>query len=273
MHPAFRFTQIAGTVVALLTFAAPLCRAQTLVGYYSFSQLGAPISDLAASPADMNQFGSPSYNQAAIPGQSFGATAALNGSSYWVTTGASKYTGLTNDFSVMAWINIPSTAGVSNHSTVIFGSEVGGGWGVGFQGQEQGATQGQPYFVSYGIASYDLGAGSPGSVVPTNTWVNLAITKSSTAGVTFYLNGVAVGTVAGATGSANPAAANNWYIGNGADLQRWFVGNIDEVRIYDGVLSQAQIQSISAVPEPSAYAVLAGLAALGIVMVRRRFAG
>jgi hypothetical protein len=270
MHPVQRLRLITGLLAMSLALVAPMAHAQTLVGYYNFNQLGSPVTDQAGSPVDMGANGSPSYNQAAIPGLSFGVTAAMNGSSYWSAASATKYTALTNDFTLMAWINVTSTVGVANHSTVIFGSDAGSGWAFGFYGQEQGPTQGQPYYVDFGIASYDLGAGSSASLLPTGTWVNLAVTKSSTAGVTFYLNGQMVGTVAGATGAAAPSVNSNWYIGNGADLARQFVGGIDELRIYDGVLSQGQIQSISAVPEPSTCAVLAGMGALGIVIARRR---
>lgn len=274
MHSALRFSLMTCLLATSVVLVAPRAHAQTLVGYYNFNQTGSPITDQASVAADMAAVGSPSYNQSAIPGQSFGATASLNGSSYWSTSGsgALEYTTLTNDFSVMAWINIPSTVGVANHSTVIFGTNAGNGWAIGFQGLEQGATQGQPYYVNYGIAAFDLGAASSASLLPTNTWVNLAITKSSTAGLTFYLNGQVVGNIAGATGAATQSATNNWYIGNGGDLARQFVGSIDELRIYNGVLNQAQIQSISAVPEPSTYAALAGLTALGLVIARRRSA-
>jgi hypothetical protein len=218
----------------------------------------------------MGPGGTPSYNQAAIPGQSFGATASLDGSSFWTAT-ASKYSALTNDMTVMAWINPASITGTSSgHSTVIFGTTVGaGGWGFGFYGTEQGAgAEGRPYFVNYGVASYDLGPGF--TQIAAGSWVNLAVTKSSTTGVSFFINGTLIGTLSSATASGFGPASDNWYIGNGADLARNFVGGIDELRIYDGVLSQSQIQSISAIPEPSTYAALVGFTALGLAAWSRR---
>ncbi len=259
-------------VLALITASiAPLC-AQTLVGHYNFNQSSAPLTDQASSPADAFNVGSPGYNQPAIPGESFGATGSMNGSSYWGISSGAKYSSLVNDFTVMAWIKPTNINGVINHSTVIFGSSNSGnvGWAFGFQGAEQGATVGQPYYVNYGINVYDLGAGSTASLLANNTWVHVAITKSSTTGVSFYINGTLVGSVAGATESANSAGANNWFIGNGADLARQFVGGIDEVRIYNGVLDQTQIQGISAIPEPSTYAAIFGACALGVAVWRRR---
>lgn len=256
---------------AVLVFGLTIGQGQTLVGYYNFNQSSSPIVDQAGTPVNMAQNGSPSYNQSAIPGQSFGATASLNGSSYWFASGATEYSNLTNDLTVMAWINPASIIGASNgHSTVIFGTTTGGGgWGFGFFGTEQGAgAEGRPYFVNYGIASYDLGPGF--AQIAAGSWVNLAITKSSTAGVSIFINGSLIGTISSGTAGASAPASNDWYIGNGADLSRNFVGGIDELRIYNGVLSQSQIQSISAIPEPSTYAALVGVAVLGLAGWSRR---
>jgi hypothetical protein len=60
-------------------------------------------------------------------------------------------------------------------------------------------------------------------------------------------------------------------IGNGADMARQYVGGIDEVRVYNGVLPQAQIQSIPAVAEPGTCALI-GLGAMAFLgpTARRR---
>jgi hypothetical protein len=255
-----------------LAFANQAASAQTLLGYYDFAQSSSPIVDQASSPVSMSAGGGGSilYNQPAIPGTSFGATARLDGNSFWSAT-APKFTALRNDFTAMAWINPANLSGVGGHSTVIFGSSSPNGWAIGFNGSEQGAGRiGQPYFVNFGIASFDLGT-SPATALVQNTWQNLTITKSSSSGVTFYLNGNSVGNIPAATGNANPPDSGLWVIGNGADMARQYVGGIDEVRVYDGVLSQAQIQTIAAVPEPGTCALL-GLAAVALVghAARRR---
>jgi hypothetical protein len=267
--PRLRNSGLRAALLALFAFVTAL-PAQTLVGYYNFNQASSPIADQAASPADMAGIGGPNYNQPSIPGLAFGATASLSAGAYWTSTLGSKYTSLLNDFTVMAWINPSNINGIGNHSTVIFGSSTPGGWAVGFNGAEQGATVGQPYFVNYGIAAYDLGSGSSASLLANNTWVNLAITKSSATGVSIFINGSLVGNISGAIEAANSHGANDWYIGNGGDLARQFAGSIDELRIYDSVLNQAQIQSISAIPEPSTYAACCGAAILAFAGWRRQ---
>ena len=52
-----------------------------------------------------------------------------------------------------------------------------------------------------------------------------------------------------------------------------FVGLIDEVKFYDGVLTSEQVTSLkttNAIPEPGSYALLAGLAGMAFVRARRR---
>jgi hypothetical protein len=52
-----------------------------------------------------------------------------------------------------------------------------------------------------------------------------------------------------------------------------YIGLIDEIKFYDGVLTSEQVTSLNttnAIPEPGSYALLAGLAGMAFVMARRR---
>jgi hypothetical protein len=52
-----------------------------------------------------------------------------------------------------------------------------------------------------------------------------------------------------------------------------FVGLIDEVKFYDGVLTSTEVTNLNTtnvIPEPGSYALLAGLAGMAFVMARRR---
>ncbi|WP_428232904.1 S8 family serine peptidase [Flavobacterium sp.] len=75
-----------------------------------------------------------------------------------------------------------------------------------------------------------------------NTWHHIAFTVSETNDYTVYIDGISVPYTS--TGIANAASSNATaaaYIGNNAGLARGLNGNIDEVRIWSGVRSQATI--------------------------------
>jgi hypothetical protein len=82
------------------------------------------------------------------------------------------------------------------------------------------------------------------SAASANTWTNLAVTVSG-ATVTFYVNGVSKGTVSGGTW----AAASNLLAGavkiDGA-LSGFWLGGIDEVRVYQRALSATELVAIAA---------------------------
>ena len=75
--------------------------------------------------------------------------------------------------------------------------------------------------------------------LPLNTWTHLAGTYNGTV-LRFYVNGVQVSTrnISGAM----PTPSNALRIGGNSIWGEYFVGIIDEVRVYNRALTQAEIQ-------------------------------
>jgi hypothetical protein len=88
-------------------------------------------------------------------------------------------------------------------------------------------------------------AGTPATIygtsaVPANSWTHLAATYDG-AMVRLYVNGVQVSSHA-QTGAIS-SSANPVQIGGDTIYGQYFQGRIDEVRIYNRALSQAEIQT------------------------------
>jgi hypothetical protein len=104
-------------------------------------------------------------------------------------------------------------------------------------------------------------------------WNNLTVTFDNTTDTSkVYLDGVLKRTLTQATGGNTGGA---FYIGARANGSFQYHGNIDDVKLYDGVLSQAEVSGLfggSTVPEPTSLAVysLGTLALLGFRSLRRR---
>jgi hypothetical protein len=88
-----------------------------------------------------------------------------------------------------------------------------------------------------------------GSSLPLNTWTHVALTINGDL-TTFYLNGQLSGTANQDRGNAIDNTATQVSIGReqysgSMPAGRWFFnGQLDDVRIYERVLSQAEIQSV-----------------------------
>ena len=111
-----------------------------------------------------------------------------------------------------------------------------------------GSSQdGRVRFTKNGIVDVDLA--NPGDV-PFDEWVHFAATVSSTAGTTLFINGIAVGsngnTADCRTGLGNNGVDDPYGIGRtyGIGEEQWFAGGLDDVRVFDEVLNQAQIQAL-----------------------------
>lgn len=90
----------------------------------------------------------------------------------------------------------------------------------------------------------------PTSNLTTDKWYHIAATWNGTDRTTMrlYVNGVSVGTRVdagnvGATGVADPGAGRKLMVGNWSDGSRFFNGSIDEVRIWDKMLTQTELRS------------------------------
>ena len=103
---------------------------------------------------------------------------------------------------------------------------------------------------------------APPNSISTGTWYHVAVSydKSSTVNVpALYVNGVKMSlTTLTSPSVAPPSYAGTTFIGNRLDLTRGWDGLIDDLRIYNRLLSDAEVQSLANVPPNLAPTVNAG---------------
>ncbi len=179
-------------------------------------------------------------------------------------TGVNVGTGLnslTQNFTVAAWIK-PSS--LSGPEAILSGANAG--WEFGLQGNK-------PELLIWGYAQYLSSV-----TLTTGQWTHVAVTYDRTDNLTsFYVNGLAAGTAGTTasfianTGNYDIGAADYGPIGGVEYYNHEFGGSIDEVRVYDTVLTQQQIAPLADLPEPSALAfTVTGLLGLRACAWRKR---
>jgi hypothetical protein len=164
------------------------------------------------------------YNAAAL---------SFNGTSHAVSVGSgASLVNLTNNFSVAAWIRPQDLSGVRR---IVSHARNNGnnGWGLGIR-------DGGLRFTTYGVRDYDTNIG----ILATQQWVHVAAVMGSNNHVTFYVNGVAVQTVAGS--APGRVATSSMLLGastpvNSTTQYEFFSGLMDEVRVYGRALTAAEI--------------------------------
>jgi len=155
----------------------------------------------------------------------FGDAAVFNGTSKIDITGFSNFgsTGV----SISAWVNIdsfsngPTIVNLYRNNSIVFGTNSSGN----FFRSGQGTT------VTSNLA------------MSTGTWYNVVMTADTSGNINLYLDGVSAGSGNSGTAMYNSNNQND-LIGAYGTLSQPMNGKIDQVRIFNSVLSQAAITAL-----------------------------
>jgi glucose/arabinose dehydrogenase/fibronectin type 3 domain-containing protein len=168
-------------------------------------------------------------------GGRYGSALSFDGVNDWVTTPDANSLDLTNAMTLEAWVR-PSALG--GWRTVMLKERTGGiVYGL-YADQAAGRPLGQVY-----IGSERNATGT--AALPLNTWTHLSTTYDG-AVVRLYVNGVLAGSAS--VSGAMAVSTGVLRIGGNGIWGEWFAGLIDEVRVYNRVLSAAEIQQDMQVP-------------------------
>lgn len=151
----------------------------------------------------------------------------------------------TTALTIAAWINLVSWGGTDGGAPGGTGGRIILNGKVYFNLSNMGGAYGSAtvMFSSNGFTTTPHAANS--ALTIDQTWYHVAVTRTaaSPALTNFYINGVLSGTADQSSG--NPAAGtSNVYVGNSSDYGRGFDGTMDDLRIYNTVLSAAEIKAL-----------------------------
>lgn len=226
--------------------ASPLSTiAVTFGGYWKLDEnSGTSAVDSSGNGNTGTLFNTPPWST----GQ-YGSALTFSGTRY-VAVGAPA--NLANLYSagmtVMAWIK-PISAGAGSQGRIVDKSNGGAGWSL----KMNGATMVQ--FAASEFATTDALRNS-GASIALNTWQHVAVTwtgSPTASNIHIYVNGVlSDGTTTNGAGALRDDSARPLTIGNRpVDMARAFDGQIDEVRVYNQVLSAASIATAMGGPPPA----------------------
>jgi fibronectin type 3 domain-containing protein len=179
----------------------------------------------------------------------------FDGVNDWVTVPDANSLDLTTAMTLEAWVR-PTL--LTSWRTVLF-KEQTGNLTYGLYGNTSATRPNGQVFV----AGTDRNVNGSAALV-VNTWAHLAVTYDG-AQLRLFVNG----TQAGALAQTGPIVTSTGvlHIGGNAIWNEWFAGQIDEVRIYNRALTQAQIQTDMATsiatPDTAAPGAPSNLAATG----------
>ncbi len=213
-----------------------------LVGLWSFN--GADISGTTAYDRSGSGNNGTLTNGPVITEGKLGQALSFDGADDVVSVPAATSINNLSALTVSAWINAKSSGEGGLTGRIVDKEAVSSGAGWMFF-QTTGNVGGLRFFV---VGSTSLSRISSNNVIKYNKWEHVLVTwdgSMTAANVHIYVNGVEVSyttTTDGAGRSADTTLPIR--IGNEADTIRTFDGSIDEVRVYNRVLSAGEIQSL-----------------------------
>lgn len=193
-----------------------------LLAAYSFDEgAGSVANDSSSNNRNLTLTGSPTWN---TQGR-YGGALNFDGSN---DRGSVANFTLPSQFTYMAWVNNPSN-----------------------QAWETIITTGSPrdWYLNNGSFGFHNGSSdlSFGASLPTGSWQHVALTYNGNQ-MRFYLNGTPVGNIQNMSlgNITNTLQVGAWI--NGSNNFDFFSGTLDEIRIYNSALSQAEIQTAMNTP-------------------------
>lgn len=238
---------LAAPAIALFAVTAS---AQTPVLYFNFNE---PVGSTTFADGNLDGgtafdaayqgAGTPSYGQGVLQGAWRGTGAADD---YFLTSEVADLTGFL-DISISAWVNPSGTAGYdgifnTRSAQTSLGNATNpssGNWGLAHEGTHIDAR-------IQTSATGSNGTDSPDDSLPAGEWTHVAFTYNSFIGETkIYLNGAESTTKTGLPVDIEWFSGGQWAIGD--DLccgGREFNGLLDDVALYDTLLSASDITSI-----------------------------
>ncbi|KQB41313.1 Peptidase S8/S53 subtilisin kexin sedolisin [Flavobacterium aquidurense] len=163
-------------------------------------------------------------------------TGTFDGVNDFIKTDVTPALNLTNNYTFEAWVNQKAPS--------VFGRLLDKSTALAFIHNNSSLSiykeNSLVVSITTAAGSYVINTGL--NSIKQNTWHHIAYTVSAANVYTVYIDGVSVPyTSTGTAGAASSNATAAAYIGNNAGLARGLNGNIDEVRIWAGVRSQATI--------------------------------
>lgn len=255
----FRSKQLLAAT-AVLALGTASAQGATLMHHWTFDTNG--LDAVGAAHATLES------GTAIVAGGQFGNALSVPDAAAGAVVGASDAPVLpTTNFTFTAWVN----QDVNNTESfgTIMGNQSGGSAAGAFLRADTEGSDGD----LFGRVNNGPGATAEAGTIDAGQWTHVAMTVSSTAGLTIYVNGTAVGT--NASGTSHVLSTGSFDIGTrpGTGTQD-FHGLIDDVAIFNGVLTQGELNTViasgaAAVPEPGSLALLG----LGGLLVARRQRG
>ena len=220
----------------LYNLIAPPSTAQTtgLVAAYSFNEgTGTTVTDLSGNNLTGTIVGASWSTQG-----KYGNALSFNGTSNYVDLGNPTALKLTGSMTIEAWIK--AAANPPNDGQIVAKSNNASGW----QFKTSPDTGPHTFGIAVGSSSSAQTQRYSNTVRSLNTWYHVAGVYDNTARIlNIYVNGVLdSGTLLGTVPSAQFNSTVNVNIGRRTGGY-YFNGIIDEIRIYNRALSQAEIQT------------------------------
>ena len=260
---------ISGFIFSLIMLAFSVSASASLVAYWNFDETSGTVAHDSAGSYNGNLHGSASWSPS---GGIAGGAISLNRTTNDYVDMGNVLPFNSGDFSIVAWVKTSTTS----DNTFVLSRHRSGTWNGYFIGVNKSGSYGQSN------KAYFYDATSPGNCPVSTTdvnddaWHQIVAVHDADGLSKIYVDGIPY---EDNKNSQTPIynSASHFLIGGitvDTGPASYFDGLIDDVRIYDQVLTDAQINdlyqnTVSPVPIPGA-AWLLGSALLGLVAVRRR---